>query len=198
MFCSASRGGGREVAADSRTERVLRPVRGAGKSELHGRPGRRRSRLAGDGTEIPPGREPKSSALQPLPPHSPALGFLFRCLSVTGVYGDRIRPLAPDALSMVAVQRTVLTLWLLTLSGGESPLHQRCFQFSPTPFALKKDALPFSEHASTKPTAQHSCTRNGSLLKFQNGALLGKQASDVGHVTGKNRPGLAWNSLCNL
>jgi hypothetical protein len=38
--------------------------------------------------------------LQPLPPHDPARGFLFRRLSVSRLYGDRIRPLAPAAPSL--------------------------------------------------------------------------------------------------
>lgn len=54
---------------------------------------------------------------------------------------------------------------------SESRLHRDAPQFISTLLALKKDALPFSEHASTKPAAQHqrlfSGSRNVSLLNFQ-------------------------------
>lgn len=60
----------KEVWAESRTKRVLRPIRPSGTPDPHGEPGRRWGRLAGDETKSPPRCGPRSSALQSLPPHS--------------------------------------------------------------------------------------------------------------------------------
>lgn len=68
----------RASAAESRIKRVLSPIRPRGTPDPHGRPGRRWGRLAGDETKSPPRCGPRSSAQQPLPPHSlafPGLPF---------------------------------------------------------------------------------------------------------------------------
>lgn len=97
----------------------------AGPSGCSGRSGRQghqsptadRGCLAGDETKSPPRCGPRSSALLPLPPHSLALslGFLFRCLSVTRLYGDHIRPLAPASRSLwLLLHRSIWRLCLQT------------------------------------------------------------------------------------
>lgn len=92
LLCELGRREGARGGDQDRAGSQVTPVRGTGTPKPHGR----RSRLAGEPTLL----RVEGSALQPLPPHSPALGFLFRCLSVTRLYGDRIRPLAPAARAL--------------------------------------------------------------------------------------------------